>query len=90
MTKCVFRTDLKLQPVGKPLFCIDPIHMFLRPDMPTIERCVQMLLTADEICLGGTDQRTIMQGPRPVGYIRIVEECAWIPGAVTRRCTEGG
>ena len=90
MTKCVFRTDLKLQPVGEPLFCIDPIHMLLRPDMPTIEQCVHMLLASDEIFLGSSDKRTIMQGPRLVGYIRIVEECAWVPGAVTCRCTEGG
>ncbi len=32
-----------------------------------------MLLTGDEICLGGTDRRQIMQGARVVGYIRIVD-----------------
>jgi hypothetical protein len=34
-----------------------------------------MLLVPDEICLGLTDRRQIMQGARVVGYIRIVDIC---------------
>jgi hypothetical protein len=37
MSKCVFRTDLKLQPVSEPLFCIDALDLFFRPGMPTVE-----------------------------------------------------
>jgi len=83
MSKCVFRTDLKCQPVSEALFCVDPIDMFYRPGMPTVEQCVQLLVADDEICLGISDRRTIMQGPRPVGYIRIVEEREW-PKALSR------
>lgn len=75
MSKCVYRTDLQLRPVGQPLPCIDASEMFFRPDAPTVEECVQMLLAADEICLGASEQRAIMQGPRVVGYIRIVDVC---------------
>lgn len=77
MSKCVYRTDLRQQPVSGPLFCIDAIDMFFRPDMPTVERCVHMLLAHDEICLGASDKRAIMKGARVVGYVRIVDELAW-------------
>jgi hypothetical protein len=33
-----------------------------------------MLLEVDEICLGASERRAIMQGPRVVGYIRIVDD----------------
>ena len=82
MSKCVFRTDLRLRPVGEPLFCIDAIDMFFRPGMPTVEQCVRLLLAQDEICLGTSEKRAIMQGPRVVGYVRIIDELAWFaPGA---------
>jgi len=32
-----------------------------------------MLLAKDEICLGASAKREIMQGARVVGYIRIVD-----------------
>lgn len=80
MTKCVFRTDLKLRPVSEPLFCIDAIDMFYRPGMPTVEQCVSLLVARDEICLGMTDKRVVMRGPKPVGYIRIVGERDWPAG----------
>jgi len=73
MPKCVFRTDLRHQPVSQPLPCIDPSELFYRPDAHTVEECVQMLLTHDEICLGGSERREIKQGARLVGYIRIVD-----------------
>jgi hypothetical protein len=75
MSKCVFRTDLRQQPVGEPLSCIDASELFFRPDAPTVEQCVHMLLAPDEICLGASDRRAIMRGPRVVGYIRIVDSC---------------
>ena len=85
MSKCVYRTDLKRRPMGEPLFCIDAVDMFFRPGMPTVEQCVQMLVTGEEICLGASEERAIMLGPRVVGYIRIVDECAWARGAASRR-----
>ena len=81
MSKCVFRTDLRQRPVSEPLFCIDAIDMFFRPGLPTVEQCVQMLVAPDEICLGASEKRAVMQGPRVVGYIRVVDEHAWVSGA---------
>lgn len=74
MSKRVFRTDLRLQPVSDPLSCIEAREIFFRPDAPTIEECVHMLLDGEEICLGASERRAIMQGPRVVGYIRIVDD----------------
>jgi hypothetical protein len=73
MSKCVFRTDLRLQPVSEPLPCIEASEMFYRPATHTVNECVQMLLTNDEICLGASEKRSVMQGARVVGYIRIVD-----------------
>jgi hypothetical protein len=88
MSKCVFRTDPRLRPVSEPLFCIDAVDMFFRPGMPTVEQCVRMLLGSDEICLGYSDKRAIMLGPKVVGYIRIIDEHAWISGATAYRVAE--
>jgi len=88
MSKCVYRTDLNLRPVSDPLFCIDAVDMFFRPGMPTVEQCVQMLVARDEICLGASDKRAIMLGPRVVGYVRIVDEIAWAAGAASHRGAE--
>lgn len=79
MSKHVFRTDLRQRPVGEPLSCIDGLEILFRPNLPTVEQCVQSLLIGDEICLGLTDKRTVMQGPRVVGYVRIVDTRAWEP-----------
>ena len=73
MSKCVFRTDLRQQPVSDPLPCIEVSELIHRPAAPTVEECVHMLLADDEICLGASEKREIMQGPRVVGYIRIVD-----------------
>jgi hypothetical protein len=73
MSKRVFRTDLRLRPVSEPLLCIDTSEIFFRPTEHTVNEGVQMLLTVDEICLGASEQRAVMRGPRVVGYIRIVE-----------------
>ena len=73
MSKCVFRTDLRNLPVSEFLLCIDPRELFYQPDAPTVEECVHMLLGADEICLGYSEKREILQGARVVGYIRIVD-----------------
>ena len=87
MPKYVIRTDLQNRPVGKPKLCVDPMEMFACPGLPTVEQCVQLLLGDDEIYLGMSDKRRIMRGPRVVGYICIVEECAGsadapLPGSV--------
>ena len=81
MPKCVIRTDLKNRPVGEPLLCVDPIELCTHPGLPTVEQCVHLLLTGDEIYLGMSDRRRIMQGPRVVGYICIIDEYEWSPGA---------
>ncbi len=73
MSKRVFRTDLREQPVSEPLPCIDSSELVYRPHAPTVEECVHMLLADDEICLGASARRAIMNGPRVVGYIRIVD-----------------
>ena len=74
MSKCVFRTDLRQQPVSDVLPCIDASEIFFRPAAHTVEECVHMLVTDDEICLGITEKRSVMRGARVVGYIRIVDE----------------
>lgn len=73
MSKCVYRTDLRLQPVGEPLLCIDASEIYLQPSAHTVNECVQMLLTADEMCLGVSEQRSVMRGPRLIGFIRITD-----------------
>jgi hypothetical protein len=75
MSKCVFRTDLRLQPMSELLSCINVSELVHRPDAPTVEECVHMLLQDDEICLGRSDKREIRQGARIVGYIFIVDAC---------------
>ena len=75
MSKCVFRTDLRLQPVSEPLLCVNPSELFYQPTAVTVEECVHMLLADDEICLGHSDKREIRQGAKVVGYIRVVDAC---------------
>lgn len=75
MSKCVFRTDLRQQPVSEPLQCVHASELFFNPAAPTIEECVHMLLADDEICLGASEKREIRQGAKVVGYIRIVDSC---------------
>jgi hypothetical protein len=55
MSKCVFRTDLRQQPVSEPLPCVDSSEMLYRPAARTVEECVHMLVAPDEICLGGSE-----------------------------------
>jgi len=73
MSKCVFRTNLREQPVGEALQCVDPSELFYRPAALTVMECVHRLLSSDEICLGSSDKREIRQGPRIVGFVRIVD-----------------
>ena len=76
MSKYVFRTDLRQQPVTEPLRCIDASQLFFNPDALTVEQGVHKLLAPDEVCLGASDKRAIMRGARVVGYIRIVDACS--------------
>jgi len=73
MSKCVFRTDLRQQPVSDPLPCVDANELFYRPTASTVLECVQRLLAPDEICLGSSDVREIRSGPKVVGFVRIVD-----------------
>jgi hypothetical protein len=73
MSKCVFRTDLQNHPVSEFLLCVDPSELFFNPTAPTVQQCVLMLVGPDEICLGASDKRAVMQGARVVGYIRVVD-----------------
>jgi hypothetical protein len=75
MSKCVFRTNLRHQPVSEALLCVEGSDLFYCPAARTVEECVQSLLAHDEVCLGSSDKREVMQGPRVVGYIRIVNAC---------------
>jgi hypothetical protein len=72
--KSVIRKDLREQPVGEPLLCVDATEMAYLSAAHTVEECVQMLLSKEEICLGWTGRRQIMNGARLVGYIEIVDE----------------
>jgi hypothetical protein len=73
MSKCVFRTDLRQRPVSEPLPCVEARELYYRPAARTVEECVHMLLADDEICLGASEMRDVMQGARVVGHIRIIE-----------------
>ena len=73
MSKCVFRTNLREQPVSEALQCVEPSELFYRPAAPTVLECVHRLLASDEICLGSSDKREIRQGPKIVGFVRIIE-----------------
>jgi hypothetical protein len=74
MSRYVYRTDVRHQPVGAVLPCIDASEIFYSPTAPTFEECVHMLVADDEICLGATaKRRSVMQGARVVGYIHIVD-----------------
>lgn len=75
ISKYVFRTDLRKQPVGEPLACVDASELFFRPEAHTVAQCVQMLLAPHEICIGASDTRAVMLGAKVVGYIRIVDVC---------------
>lgn len=75
MSKCVFRTNLRQQPVSEPLSCINAGELIYRPAATTVDEGVHMLLADDEICLGASDKREIWRGARVIGYIRIVESC---------------
>ena len=66
--------------LGRVDVCVGPLQI-----AADLEQCVQMLVTGEEICLGASEERAIMLGPRVVGYIRIVDECAWARGAASRR-----
>jgi hypothetical protein len=73
VSKCVFRTDLRQLPMGETLTGIEANDLCHLPAAHTVNECVQMLLTHDEICLGASEKRSVMQGARVVGYIRIVD-----------------
>ena len=73
MAKCVYRIDLRQQPVGEPLPCVDASEIVYRPAAHTVNECVQLLLREDEICLGASEERSVMRGARVIGYIRIVD-----------------
>jgi hypothetical protein len=73
MSKCVFRTDLRQQPVSEALPCIDAGDLYYNPTASTVLECVHRLLAPDEICLGNSDKREIWRGPRVVGFVRILD-----------------
>jgi hypothetical protein len=73
MAKCVVRTDLRQRPVGEPLPCVDAGEIFFYPAAHTVNECVQMLLTRDEICLGASEKRSVMLGARLVGFIKVFD-----------------
>jgi hypothetical protein len=76
MAKCVFRTDLRQRAVSEAFPCIDASELFQQPAAYTVLERVLSLLAPDEICLGSSDRREIRQGPKLVGFVRIVDACA--------------
>ena len=74
MAKSVIRKDLREHPVSDPLPCIDAHEMVYRPAAPSVEECVQLLLSTEEICIGKAARRRIMNGAKLVGYIEIVDD----------------
>jgi hypothetical protein len=76
MSKSVFRTDLRQQRVSDALPCVDVTELMYWPAASTVLECVQRLLKSDEICMGSSDTRVIRQGPKIVGFVRIVDLCA--------------
>jgi hypothetical protein len=73
MSKGVFRTNLRQQPVSETHPCVDVDELCHRPSASTVLECVQRLLAPDEICRGNSDKREIWRGPRVVGFVRIVD-----------------
>ena len=73
MSKWVFRTDMRQQRVGHALHCIDASELFFRPQERTVNESVQLLLARDEVCVGASEKRAVMQGARVVGYIRVID-----------------
>jgi len=59
--------------VSAALPCIDAADLFYQPSASTVLERVFQLLAPDEICRGSTDKREIWQGPRIVGFVRIVD-----------------
>jgi hypothetical protein len=59
--------------VSEALPCIDAADLFYLPSASTVLECVYRLLGPDEICRGDSDKREIWQGPRVVGFVRVVD-----------------
>jgi hypothetical protein len=73
MSKWVIRQDCATRPLGDPKECFDPNAMDGRFEFLSIEEGVQSLLGPDEMAIGSSASRPVMNGTRLVGYIQICD-----------------
>ncbi len=73
MSKWVIRNDCAARLVVDPKECFDPNAMDGRFEFLSIEEGIQSLIGPDEIVIGSSASRRVMNGARLVGYIQIGE-----------------
>jgi hypothetical protein len=73
MSKWVVRNDCAIHRVGNPKECFDPTAMDGRFEFLTIEEGIQSLIGPDEIVVGSSASRLVMNGAKLVGYIQICD-----------------
>jgi hypothetical protein len=71
MSKWVSRNDCAAKQVGVPRECFDPHAMDGKFELISVEEGVQSLIAANEIVIGLSMSRLVMNGARLVGYIQI-------------------
>jgi hypothetical protein len=74
MSKWVIRNDCTSRIVGEPRQCFDPNAMDGRYEFLSIEEGIQSLISPDEIVVGASGPRRVMNGARVVGYIRVCDK----------------
>jgi hypothetical protein len=74
MSKWVIRNDCTSRIVGEPRQCFDPNAMDGRYEFLSIEAGIQSLISPDEIVIGASGSRRVMNGARVVGYIRVCDK----------------
>jgi hypothetical protein len=73
MSKWVVRNDCAIHRVGNPKECFDPKAMDGRFEFLTVEEGIQSLIGPDEIVIGSSASRLVMNGAKLVGYIQICD-----------------
>lgn len=70
----VRRRDIFGKPQGDALHCHLLNETATEQGLYSVEECVQMLLSADERCVGDTEHRLVMRKGRVVGHIDATRE----------------
>lgn len=73
MSKWVIRNDCATQRVGDARECFDPNAMDGRFEFLSVEEGIQSLIGPDEIVIGTSASRLVMNGARLVGYIQVCD-----------------